>query len=85
MTAEEMTSVQRVTEIDQERAMSDGVGASGGFGIPIEIDPTILLSSSGVLNPIRSVAQVRQMASYTLRLVSGATPPRRPGARYLRL
>ena len=80
MTAEEHSAVQRVTQIDSERAMIDSVGASGGFAIPIEIDPTILLSSSGVLNPIRSVAQVRQMAGYTLRLVSALTPTASYGA-----
>jgi HK97 family phage major capsid protein len=74
MTADETNAVQRVTQIDEERAMMDGIGAAGGFGIPIEIDPSILLSSSGVLNPVRAVAQVRQMSGYTLRLVTALTP-----------
>jgi len=74
MTADEMAAVQRVSSIESERAMVDGTGASGGFAIPIEIDPTILLTSSGALNPIRQVADVRQMAGYTLRLVSADTP-----------
>jgi HK97 family phage major capsid protein len=74
MTADETNAVQRVTEIDEQRAMADGIGASGGFGLPIEIDASILLSSSGVLNPIRSIAQVRQMSGYTLRLVTAQTP-----------
>lgn len=74
MTASEMEAVQKVSAIESERAMIDGTGASGGFAIPIEIDPTILLTSSGALNPIRQVADVRQMAGYTLRLVSADTP-----------
>ena len=74
MTAEEMAAVQRVSQVESERAMVDGTGSAGGFAIPIEIDPTILLTSSGALNPIRSVADVRQMAGYTLRLVSADTP-----------
>jgi HK97 family phage major capsid protein len=74
MTVDEMTAMQRVSQVESERAMVDGTGASGGFAIPIEIDPTILLTSSGALNPIRSVADVRQMAGYTLRLVSADTP-----------
>ena len=70
MSSEEHRAVERVTAIDEERSMMDGIGASGGFAIPIEIDPTILLSSSGVLNPVRQVARVVPMASSTLRLVS---------------
>ena len=74
MTADEMSAVQRVTQIDEERAMFDSIGTSGGYGIPIEIDASILLSSSGVLNPVRSIAQVRPMSGYTLRLVTALTP-----------
>jgi HK97 family phage major capsid protein len=74
MTSGEMAAMQRVSQVESERAMIDGTGSSGGFAIPIEIDPTILLTSSGALNPVRQVADVRQMAGYTLRLVSADTP-----------
>jgi HK97 family phage major capsid protein len=74
MTSDEMAAMQRVSSVESERAMVDGTGASGGFAIPIEIDPSILLTSSGALNPIRSVSDVRQMAGYTLRLISADTP-----------
>ena len=74
MTSEEQAAVQRVTAVESERAMMDISGAAGGFALPIEIDPSVLLSSSGALNPIRSIAKVRQMTGYTLRLVSALTP-----------
>jgi HK97 family phage major capsid protein len=80
MTSEEQAAVQRVSQVESERAMTDVTGASGGFAVPISIDPTILLTSSGALNPVRSVADVRQMASYTLRLVSADTPASGYGA-----
>jgi HK97 family phage major capsid protein len=80
MTASEMTAVQRVTQVESERAMMDGIGASGGFAIPIAIDPTILLTSSGALNPIRDLADVREIVTSTLRLVSADTPASSYGA-----
>jgi HK97 family phage major capsid protein len=80
MTSDEMTAMQRVSQVESERAMMDGIGASGGFAIPIAIDPTILLTSSGALNPIRSVADVREITTSTLRLVSADTPAAGYGA-----
>jgi HK97 family phage major capsid protein len=80
MTSDEMTAMQRVSQVESERAMMDGIGASGGFAIPIAIDPTILLTSSGALNPIRQVADVREIATSTLRLVSANTPASGYGA-----
>ncbi len=80
MTADEPAAVQRVTAIESERAMVDATGASGGFGLPIAIDPTILLTGAGALNPIRELADVRQISTYTLRLVSANTPAANYGA-----
>ena len=74
MTPEELESVRVVTAVEAERAMLGGVGAQGGFALPITIDPTILMTSSGALNPIRDLADVREIVSYTLRLVSADTP-----------
>ena len=69
-----------MSAIEAERAMVDATGASGGFAIPIAIDPTILLTGAGALNPIREIADVRQISSYTLRLVSANTPAANYGA-----
>jgi HK97 family phage major capsid protein len=43
-----------------ERALSL-TGASGGFAVPFELDPTILPTSNGVVNPIRQIARVEQI------------------------
>jgi HK97 family phage major capsid protein len=43
-----------------ERALSL-TGATGGFAVPFELDPTILNTSNGVVNPIRQIANVEQI------------------------
>jgi HK97 family phage major capsid protein len=70
MTTEEQLAVQEVVAAEEARAMGSATGSAGGFGIPIEIDPTINLLGAGALNPIRQYATVRAMSSLTLRLVS---------------
>jgi HK97 family phage major capsid protein len=71
MTAEEQTAVQRVNHAEEVRtALTVGSGAGGGFAIPISIDPTVTLSSSGVINPIRALADVRTISTRELRLVT---------------
>ena len=67
---QEVEAVRKVSAVDAERAMSVGSGAGGGFSIPIEIDPSIILCSSGAANPVRRLATVRSMISNELRLVT---------------
>jgi len=43
---------------DEQRAMSLGADADGGFAVPVSLDPTVILTSDGVVNPIRSMARV---------------------------
>jgi HK97 family phage major capsid protein len=71
MTAEEQAAVQRVNHAEEVRtALTVGSGPGGGFAIPISIDPTVTLSSSGVINPIRALADVRTVSTRELRLVT---------------
>ena len=62
--AGEMLSREEHTAIESakhaERALSL-TGASGGFAVPFELDPTILNTSNGVVNPIRELARVIQI------------------------
>jgi HK97 family phage major capsid protein len=67
---EETAAVQAVSESIAERGMTEGTGSAGGFGIPISIDPTILLASNGVLNPVRNIARKITVATRETRLVS---------------
>jgi HK97 family phage major capsid protein len=71
MSTEEQAAVQATNRADEIRtAMTSGSGAGGGFAIPIAIDPTVNLSSNGVINPIRALAEVRTMSTRELRLVT---------------
>ena len=56
----EVDAVHDVSRVEAERAaMEGGTGNLGGFALPVEVDPTILLTSEGVINPIRALATVR--------------------------
>jgi hypothetical protein len=45
-----------------ERALSLTAG-SGGFAVPFELDPTIINTSSGVVNPIRAISRVERITT----------------------
>lgn len=55
---EEVEAVREVGIVQRERAMNIGTGSAGGFAVPFSLDPTILLTSAGALNPIRGLARV---------------------------
>lgn len=39
-------------------AQSLGTDGSGGYAVPFQLDPTVMLTSTGVINPIRELARV---------------------------
>lgn len=44
--------------VEQEhRAANEGTGSAGGFGVPILIDPAIILLGTGSVNPFRHLAK----------------------------
>jgi HK97 family phage major capsid protein/HK97 family phage prohead protease len=49
---------------DEMRALSL-TGSAGGFAVPFALDPTILNTSNGVVNPIRQLARVIQITGDT--------------------
>jgi HK97 family phage major capsid protein len=55
---QEVEAVRRVSAVMYERGMTEGTGSAGGFAIPFSLDPSVLLTSNGALNPIRTVATV---------------------------
>lgn len=63
LTADEQAAVLEVGQVMQQRAMSVGEGAGGGFALPIQIDPTIQISSDGALSPLRDLATTHVVAS----------------------
>jgi HK97 family phage major capsid protein/HK97 family phage prohead protease len=42
---------------DEQRAMSL-TGAAGGFAVPFQLDPTIIPTSNGAVNPLRAISRV---------------------------
>lgn len=69
LTAEESRAVNAVAEF---RAMSGATDAEGGFGVPVLIDPSIILTAQGSLNPFRRIARVETVTTDAWRGVSSA-------------
>jgi HK97 family phage major capsid protein len=57
---------------EEFRAMNIGTDASGGFGVPVLIDPTIILTGQGTPNDILDLARVEVITTDTWRGVSSA-------------
>jgi HK97 family phage major capsid protein len=55
---EERDAVKRVQEVT--RAMALSPGTAGGFLTPFELDPNLIISSAGSVDPMRNVARVTQ-------------------------
>jgi len=43
---------------------------AGGYAVPVELDTTLLLTNSGVVNPIRNLARVRQTNVNTVEFIN---------------
>src|SRR5207342_3277102 len=69
-TPREVEAVRLVAAVDAERALNVTTGSAGQFAIPFALDPTILLSSAGVISPIRQVARQVTIATTTWKGVS---------------
>ena len=48
--------------VDQMRAMAVGVGSTGGFAVPFQLDSTIVPTSNGSRNPFRQICRVVQIS-----------------------
>lgn len=72
--ADEAEAMLKVGRAMSQRAMAVGEGKLGGFGIPIQIDPTIILTSSGVTSTLRQKARVVTITTSEWKGVSSAGP-----------
>lgn len=70
-TADEARAVSAYRDFE-ERAMSEGSTTSGGFGVPVLIDPTIILTSQQSLNPFRRISRVETVTTNKWKGVSSA-------------
>lgn len=46
---------------EEARALSLGTGTAGGYAVPFQLDPTVILTNDGVDDPIRQLARVEQI------------------------
>ena len=61
--AREREAFDRVNGVMLERSLAEGTGSTGGFAVPFALDPSIILTSNGALNPIRQLARVETIAT----------------------
>lgn len=52
------------------RALAVGTGADGGFAVPFELDPTVILVSDSAINPLRQLSRVQQITGKEFDLVT---------------
>jgi HK97 family phage major capsid protein len=50
---------------DEYRAMTAGTGNTGGYMVPLYMDPSFSVTGAGSWNPIRQVANVKQITTLT--------------------
>jgi HK97 family phage major capsid protein len=69
---QEVEAVRAASRVQAERAMSIGTDTAGGFLLPFQLDPSVMLTSAGALNPVRRIARVETVSANEWRGVSSA-------------
>lgn len=72
LTRDESDAVSRFQDFEIDRSMSEGTTTAGGFGVPIYIDPTIVLTSGAADAPLLRVARIEQITNQVWKGVSSA-------------
>jgi HK97 family phage major capsid protein len=58
---------------EESRALNMGSpGSAGGYAVPFQLDPTVILTSDGALNPLRQICRVEQIVGKTWEGVTSA-------------
>jgi HK97 family phage major capsid protein len=65
-------TTEEARAVDEFRTMLIGTDNVGGFGVPVLIDPTIILTAQGSLNPFRGIAKVVSITTDEWKGVSSA-------------
>lgn len=50
---------------EEQRAMALSPTSAGGFAVPFQLDPTVILTNDGSTSPLRQIARVEQITSKT--------------------
>lgn len=48
---------------EERAALAVGVDSTGGYAVPFTLDPTVILTTDGSINPLRQVARVEQIVT----------------------
>jgi len=70
--ANPLLSAEQMEAVREVRGLQITTDASGGYLMPFTLDPTIILTNSGVINPIRDLATVITVATDNWQGVSSA-------------
>ncbi|MEZ0341531.1 phage major capsid protein [Mycobacterium sp. pV006] len=62
-TAEEADAWRAVSAVQAEQRAMSLTDSAGGFMVPLTLDPAVLLTSNGSINPLRQIARVVQTAT----------------------
>lgn len=46
---------------EEQRALALGTDSLGGYAVPFQLDPTVILTSNGAINPLRQISRVEQI------------------------
>lgn len=65
-------NAEEARAVEEFRAMSIGTDTSGGFGIPVLIDPTIIISTGTLATPLLNVARIETITNDEWKGVSAA-------------
>ena len=65
-------TADEVRAINEFRAMSEGTDSAGGYGIPVLIDPTIILTSGAADAPLLNISRVVTITNDSWKGVSSA-------------
>lgn len=69
-TDEQRDAHRRVRLMERAMSLGAGGGASGGFLVPYQLDPAIIITSGGYSDPIRQIARVEVTAQNVTRFVT---------------
>jgi len=65
-------TAEEAAAVNEYRAMSEGTDTAGGFGIPVLVDPTILLTSGAAAAPVLNIARTVTITTDEWKGVSSA-------------
>jgi len=65
-------TAEEARAVESYRAMSVGVDTSGGFGVPVLIDPTIIITTGTLASPLLNAARIETITTDAWRGVSAA-------------